>query len=151
LGYYTGCLNNIRQTDRQIKEVNGLKLLLRQLTGNDDSIYTREKRGIFNFIGGISKILFGTMDFEDANYYTDKISSLKNEQLNFLRLSKEQITVVKTTFRSINFTLLTVLENEKFLSKSLQEMANHVNEHDGEIREMFTAYSLLLSMNMPCN
>ena len=75
---YTGCLNNIHQTDRPIKGVNGLKLLLKQLTRNeDDSVYTREKRGVFNFIGGISKILFGVMDSEDANYYTNKISIWK--------------------------------------------------------------------------
>jgi len=29
---YTGCLNNIRQTDRPTKEVNELKLILKQLT-----------------------------------------------------------------------------------------------------------------------
>jgi len=34
---YTGCLNSIRQNDRQIKEVNGLKLSLRQLT-QDNSV-----------------------------------------------------------------------------------------------------------------
>jgi len=81
------------------------------------------------------------------NYYTDKISHLENEQLDFLRLSKEQITVVKTTFRSIKSTLLTVSENVKFLSKGLEEMAKHVNAQDGEIKEMFTAYSLLLAIN----
>jgi hypothetical protein len=71
---YTGCLNSIRQTDRPIKEVNDLRLILRQLTRNeDDSIHTRDKRGVFNFIGGRSKILFGTLDNEDAKYYTDKI------------------------------------------------------------------------------
>jgi len=59
---YTGCLNSICQTDRPIREVNELKLLLRQLRRNGDSVYMREKRGVFNFIGGISKILFGTMD-----------------------------------------------------------------------------------------
>ena len=35
------------------------------------------------------------MDSQDANYYTDKISHLENEQLDFLKLSKEQITIVK--------------------------------------------------------
>jgi vacuolar-type H+-ATPase subunit I/STV1 len=100
---------------------------------------------VFNFIGGISKILFGTLDNEDANYYTDKISHLENEQLDFLKLSKEQITVVKTTLRSVNSTLLTVSENEKFLSKGLEEMAKHVSEQDGEIKEMFTAYSLTIN------
>jgi methyl-accepting chemotaxis protein len=87
------------------------------------------------------------LDSEDANYYTDKISQLENEQLDFLKLSKEQITVVKTTLRSINSTLLTVTENEKSLSKGLEEMAKHVNEQDGEIKEMFNAYSLLLTIN----
>jgi replicative superfamily II helicase len=91
--------------------------------------------------------LFGTLDNEDANYYTDKISHLENEQLDFLKLSKEQITVVKTTLRSVNSTLLTVSENEKFLSKGLEEMAKHVIEQDGEIKEMSTAYSLLLTIN----
>jgi len=60
---------------------------------------------------------------------------------------KKQITVVKTTLRSVNSTLLTVSENEKFLCKGLEEMAKHVNEQDGEIKEMFTAYSLLLTIN----
>ena len=69
-----------------------------------------------------------------------------------LRLSKEQITVVKTTLRSINSTLLTVTENEKSLSKGLEEMAKHVNAQDGVIKEIFTAYSFLLTINeMPCN
>jgi len=48
---YTGCLNNMRQTDRPIKEVNEFKLILRQLTSNeDDLVHTRDKRGVFNFI-----------------------------------------------------------------------------------------------------
>jgi len=63
---------------------------------------------VSNFIGGISKILFGTVDNEDTNYYTDKISHLDNEQWDFLKLSKEQITVVKITLRSINSPLLMI-------------------------------------------
>jgi hypothetical protein len=84
---YTGCLNSIRQTDRPMKEVSDLRLILSQLTRNEDEpVHTRNKQGVFNFIGGISKILFGTLDNEDANYYTDKISHLENEQLDFLKL-----------------------------------------------------------------
>jgi hypothetical protein len=50
-----------------IKEVEDMKLLVRQLTRTDEKLnYSRVKRGVFNFIGGISKILFGTMDSEDA-------------------------------------------------------------------------------------
>jgi hypothetical protein len=122
--------------------------LLKQLTRNDDdSVYTREKRRVFNFIGGISKILFGTMDSQDASYYTDKISHLENKQLDFLKLSKEQIAVVKTTLRSMNSTLSTVTENEKDLARGMEEIAKHVNSQDGRIKGMFTAYSLLLTID----
>ena len=51
----------------------------------------RFKRGVFNFIRGISKILFGTMDSEDASYYAEKISSLEKEQIDILRLSNREL------------------------------------------------------------
>jgi len=65
-----------------------LKLLVTQLTKVEDEEEVRSKRGVFNFIGGISKILFGTMDSEDASYCAEKISSLEKEQID-LRLSKK--------------------------------------------------------------
>ena len=41
---YTGCLNNIRQTERQIEEVNDLQLIPRPLTRNEDELtHTRNK------------------------------------------------------------------------------------------------------------
>ena len=59
------------------------------------------------------------MDNDDASYYAEKISSLEKEQLDLFRLSKEQVTVVKTTLRSLNSTLLAVSGNERILSKGL--------------------------------
>jgi hypothetical protein len=123
-------------------------LLVRQLTGvDDDREHLRFKRGVFSFVGGISKILFGTMDSEDASYYAEKISNLEKEQTDFLKLSKEEITVVKPTVRPMNITLLAVSENERALSRGLDEMAKHVNERDVEIKEMFTATSMPLTVN----
>ena len=87
------------------------------------------------------------MDSEDALYHTEKISSLEKKQTDFLRLSKEQITVVKSTLRSMNSTLLAVSENEKILSRGIDEMVKHINERDGEIKEIFTANSMLLTVN----
>jgi hypothetical protein len=69
---YTDCIKNILHTNRQIQEVHNLRML-RQLTKNeDDSTQSRYKKGVFSFIVGINKILFGTLDNEDANYYSDK-------------------------------------------------------------------------------
>ena len=69
---WTGCthfgsdtrvrLNQFAKTEGLLKEITG------QETGNK-----RKKRGVFNFIGELSKILFGTMDDDDAKYYNDQI------------------------------------------------------------------------------
>jgi len=132
-------------TDRQIKEVEELKMMVRQLIRVEDRDQMRIKRRVFNFTGGIRKTLFRTMDNDDAFYYAEKISSLEREQLDFLRHSKGQVTVVKTTLRSLNSTLLAVSENDSILSKGLDEMAKHVIEHDSEIKEMFSATSVTCS------
>jgi len=102
---------------------------------------------VFNFIGGISKIIFGTLDNEDANFYSDKINSLEKEQMEFLRLSKKQITVVKSTLRSLNSTMLAVSDNKKILSKGLEDMAKHINKQDGEVKRKFTPSSMMLTVN----
>jgi len=136
-----------RYSDRKIKEVEELKMLVRRLTRVEDKDQTRFKRRDFNFVGGISKILFGTMDSNDVSYYAENVSNLEKEQLEFLSLSKEQVTVVKSALRSLNSTLLTVSENEKILSKGLDEMTKHISEHDSEIKEMFSGTSMLLTFN----
>ena len=50
-------------------------------------------------------------------------------------------------FQIDQFYLTYSIGKWEVFSKSLEEMAKHVNEQDGEIREMFTAYSLLLPIN----
>jgi hypothetical protein len=64
-----------------------------------------------------------------------------------LSLSKEQVTVVKSTLRSLSSTLFAVSENERMISKGLDEMAKHISERGGELRYMFTGTSLLLTVN----
>jgi hypothetical protein len=81
---YTNCIKDIPHTHRQIQEIESLKMLVGQLTKDeDDPIQSRYKKGVFNFIGGISKILFGTLYNGDANYYSEKINSLEEEQVEF--------------------------------------------------------------------
>jgi hypothetical protein len=56
----------------------------------DDTDRWRYKRGVFNFIGGMSKILFGKLDSEDPSFYTDKITNLEREQVDFLKLKSNR-------------------------------------------------------------
>jgi hypothetical protein len=75
---YTDCIKDIPHIHRQIQETDNLRMLAGQFTKDeDDPIQSRYKRGVFNFIGGISKIVFGTLDNEDENYYSKKIKFRK--------------------------------------------------------------------------
>jgi hypothetical protein len=115
---YTHCIKDIPHTYRQIQELDNLQMLVGQLTQNDDDpVQSRYNRGVFNFIGGICKILLGTLDNEDANYYSDKIKSLEKEKIEFLRLSKEQITIVKSALWSSNSSLLQFQRMKEFCQK----------------------------------
>jgi hypothetical protein len=67
--------------------------------------------------------------------------------MEFLRLSREQITVVKSTLRSLNSTVLVVSDNERILSKGLEDVAKDINKQDGEVKRMFTASSMMLTVN----
>jgi hypothetical protein len=42
---------------------------------------------------------------------------------------------------------LSVSDNERILSKGLEDMAKHINKQDGEDKRMFTASSMMLTVN----
>jgi hypothetical protein len=54
---------------------------------------------------------------------------------------------VKSTLRSVNSILIEVSQNEKILSEGLQKMVSHINARDGEVKRMFTASSIMLTVN----
>jgi hypothetical protein len=68
--------------------------LLKEITGQQIG-GKRKKRGVFNFIGEISKVLFGTMDEEDARYYNEQIKLFEQNSKDVNTLLKQQLSVVK--------------------------------------------------------
>jgi hypothetical protein len=77
------------------------------------------ERAILDVVGQITKILFRTLDSDEANYYTTKINELEQEQMDFIRITRDQMLVVKSAITSFNFTLRDVQKNEKFLKDGL--------------------------------
>ncbi|GFG35595.1 hypothetical protein Cfor_00315 [Coptotermes formosanus] len=49
----------------------------------------RAKRGVFNFIGAVSKILFGTMDDDDEKYYNKQIGHFEQNSDSMTHLLKQ--------------------------------------------------------------
>ena len=130
----TDCVPFKLYTDNRLKYLDQLKNILADFTTPESELYenysqsNRQKRGVLNFVGQISKILFGTLDENDATYYTDKISKLEADQRNFLQISKDQMIVVKSTIASFNFTFREVQRNEKLLQAGLMKVAEHVDK-----------------------
>jgi hypothetical protein len=60
----------------------------------------RQKRGIMNFIGEISKVLFGTLDENDAEYHDEQIRKFVANSDDTTELLKQQVCA-KNHFGSI--------------------------------------------------
>jgi len=50
-----------------------------------------------NFIGEISKVLFGTLNDKDAEYYGEQIRKFEASSDDTTELLKQQVRVLKTT------------------------------------------------------
>ena len=87
---------------------------LRDIIADYLSTSERTKRGILDLEGNILKFLFGTLTQSDVKKYTEHIQRLENEQQSFLRVSQEQMTVLKSAIMSFNITMQKVKKNERF-------------------------------------
>jgi hypothetical protein len=104
----------------------------------------RIKRGILDLGGDILKFLFGTLTQSDAKAYTEHIQKLEDEQHSFLRLSKEQMIVLKSAVTSFNLTMQKVNKNERVLTENLQRLNTIVVN---EINRMQTQLDSVLILN----
>lgn len=83
----------------------------------------RKKRGLFNGIGTVFKTIFGTLDYEDAEYFEKTINDVKQDDTEMLNLMKEQVHVIKTTIANFNESI----NNLKFSENTLNENIKKIN------------------------
>jgi hypothetical protein len=76
---------------------------------------SRTRRGILNFVGEISKVLFGTLDENDDEYYDEKILYFECNSENTTELLKQQVYVIDSTLGALNVTLADVEQNVKLV------------------------------------
>lgn len=143
------CLRDIEMMETRLEEIQDRRELLKQIikVDDDEPKSARIKRGVFNFIGQASKFLFGTLDENDANYYQEKINQVEQEQLNMLKVAREQMTVVRSTLQTINSTFYKVALNEQKLKESLKEIVDHVNNETLVMQAVLRQTSLEVIIN----
>ncbi|XP_057341179.1 uncharacterized protein LOC130678162 isoform X3 [Microplitis mediator] len=65
----------------------------------------RQKRGIFDFVGKISKILFGTMSEDDATYYNSEIDAVHKDNKRIGELFRNQTYILQLTLQKTEQSL----------------------------------------------
>jgi len=103
----------------KVKYVNQLKDIVSDYLSSQQ---LRTKRGVLDFGGDVLKFLFGTLTRPDARKYNQHITQLAQKQKDFLHISKEQMTVLKSAVTSFNITVQKVDKNEKFLADGLRRL-----------------------------
>jgi hypothetical protein len=71
---------------------------------------------------------------------------LEEEQLDWLKLSREQV-IVRSTFRSVNQTLYDIATHETLLTKELRKILNSVNVGNKKIEGKYASTALYLAVN----
>jgi hypothetical protein len=96
----------------------------------------------------VSHSVFGILHSDSEEFYNDKIKQLEEtEQSDLIKLSRQQMVVVKSTLKSVNKTLHDDSRNELILEKGLKEIKEFINKENGEIRENHSYTAMLVALN----
>jgi len=123
---WTGCAHfgdDVRHRLDQLVKTEGL---LKEITGQRND-RKRRRRGVFNFVGELSKILFGTLDEDDAKYYNDQIKLFERNSEDVDILLKQQLSVMKSSLGAVNNTLIDMAHNEDILKEGVRKVTDYMN------------------------
>jgi hypothetical protein len=108
-----------------------LTRLLKEITRQEQG--TRRQRGVFNFIGELSKILFVTMDEDDTKYYNEKIKLFEQNSEDMMALLK-QLNATKSSLGAVNNTSTVVEFNEKSIREGILKVKDYTQTLEAEPR-----------------
>lgn len=121
---------------------------MHELTGAEPDSRNRKRKGIFNSIGFGLKILFGTMDSDDAEYYNEKISTIDSNQGRVYQLEKGQLTLVRRTLADVKHTLKDINTNVDTIIHSqvlLEELKELTKLKIDTYQEQLNVYNKIVS------
>ena len=123
---WTGCSQFREAVADRFRHLRTSEDLLREMVGKEYGDL-RQKRGLMNFIGEISKVLFGTLDENDAEYYDEQIRKFEANSDDTTELLRQQVCVLKTTLGAFNGTLRDVEHNDRLMRKGLSDIQKYLD------------------------
>jgi len=127
----------------KLRQIRKIRQLLSDITQSEDG-NRRQTRGLFHFLGKISKALFGTMDDEDAQCCHDQIDRFEQGTTTLTQLMKEELMIVKSTLCTFNETLTGVEYNESKIREGLSQLQTYIATFVSQIE--ITTYLLSLKI-----
>jgi hypothetical protein len=88
--HWTGCINYNNNAREKLHQLTETEELWKQITGNQavTNKWKLKRRGVLNFMGELSKILFGMMDEADTRYYNEQIKLFEQNTKDTTTLMK---------------------------------------------------------------
>jgi hypothetical protein len=111
---WTGCSQFRNLVNDRFRHLESSAEILADVIGIKNGEST-SRLGVLIFMGEISKILFGTLDENDAEYYDENIRQFERNSEDTTELLKQQVYVIKSTLRALNISLADVAYNDKLV------------------------------------
>lgn len=102
---------------------------------NSSNTY-RKKRGLVNLGGQILHWLFGTLDSNDAKYYTETINSLLDDNKRINVLMRKQISIISSTITNFYDSVRKRNDDAYFLNRILQTLDKFMTQTTDKERRL---------------
>ena len=114
--------------NNQINRLNRTRKLLAQLLG-----LSRSKRGLMNFVGSISKTLFGTLDDKDLDHINNELDKLYQDNGLLASSIFNQTRIIKTFLNSTSHDLITLNEHSRQNVEKYNRLVSQTNSNTKNI------------------
>jgi hypothetical protein len=95
-------------------------------------------------VGEISKILFGTLDENDADYYEQQTRHFERNSEDTTELLKQQVYVMRSTLGALNDTLADMQINGKLVKQGLDDIQTYLDSFSSETARKFSIFETKL-------
>lgn len=94
------------------------------------NVNERRKRGAFNFLGNIVKVVTGNLDSSDGERYENLIKQLENNQNIIKGTLIQNIKLMNKTFNEFDRNILQLADTQKHIIETLNDVQEqNINQH----------------------
>lgn len=108
-------------TQQTFTKIKKDQLIFKGLLGH------REKRGLMDIVGKGFKVLFGTLDSDDAEEFHQQILKATENENKVKELLEKQTSIVNSALKSVNMSLNVTEANNKIIQENFGKLGQEIN------------------------